>query len=239
MMKNSEPVFDKYAKQYDEEIQEAISASGYSVNHFYEYKIKEIHRILRSPPIHILDFGCGVGNVDPYIRKYFPEAEIYGVDISPESINIAKEKQKEFNISYSVFDPDLKSKFPFEKLFDMIFISGVIHHIPPSEHKKTLSFIESLMNQNGILFIFEHNPYNPVTRIVFRKWDLKVDKNANMIRPSYLKKQLKHCNLKCKKRNFTVFFPKILAFLNPLEKFMTAIPLGAQYYIIAKKNMGN
>jgi ubiquinone/menaquinone biosynthesis C-methylase UbiE len=88
--------FDKLAKNYEEWHKEAVKASGFDIQYFYECRIKEIHRILKKHPQEInriLDFGCGIGNVDPYIRKYFPTLEILGVDISEESIHIANEKQ--------------------------------------------------------------------------------------------------------------------------------------------------
>ena len=100
--------FDKQAKNYEAWHQELISASGFSRDYFYEYKIKEIHRVLSKrkakSPLSILDFGCGIGNVDPYIRKYFPDSQICGVDISEESIKIAKEKQRDSNIFYSILN---------------------------------------------------------------------------------------------------------------------------------------
>jgi len=232
-------VFDDFAKDYDAGHQKAVSASGFNINYFYEYKVKEAHRLLTKHnmefPRSVLDFGCGVGNVDPYIRRYFPNAEIYGTDISRESIEIAKEKNREHNISYAVFDPSLANSIPFDTAFDMIFVSCVFHHIPRSEHSKTLALLKSRLNPGGLLFIFEHNPYNPATRLVFYKHDKLPDKNANLIYPHYLKKRMRKQGIKVLWRNFTVFFPKFLSIFIPLEKYMTGVPMGAQYYVCGKK----
>ncbi len=34
---------------------------------------------------------------------------------------------------------------------------------------------------------------------------------------------------------FRIFFPRMLAKLRPLERFLTSLPLGAQYYVHAVK----
>lgn len=231
-------LFDKFAKNYDDGHKNTVSLSGFTTDYFYEYKVKEMHRVLSKqkidPPTSILDFGCGVGSIDPYIRKYFPDSEIYGIDISTESIKVAKEKQSEFDISYAVFDEEKGS--PFGMSFDLVFVSCVFHHIPREYHKKTLSFLRSCMNPNAFLFVFEHNPYNPAARIVFSKHDRPIDKDANMIYPGYLKRQMQRCNFEKVSLNFTVFFPKMLKAFMPLEKHLTCIPFGVQYYAMAKRD---
>jgi SAM-dependent methyltransferase len=230
-------VFDKFAKDYDKGHEETVKLSGFGTDHFYEYKIKEIHRILsetkQKMPLSILDFGCGVGSVDPYIRKYFPDSKIYGMDVSAESIKVAKEKCGEFNISYAVFDGD-DIKDPFGVSFDLVFVSCVFHHIPKEGHAKTLSFLTSCMDPDARLFIFEHNPYNPATRLIFNKHDRPFDENANMIRPGYIKKLMRSSGFEIMSLNYTIFFPKRLAIFMPLEKFMITIPFGAQYYVMAR-----
>jgi len=233
--------FDKYAYDYDEIHQDAIRASGYQIDYFYEYKVKEMHRVLskcdiKTPlhgnPMKILDFGCGVGNLDPYIREYFPEANIYGYDISEESVSIAREKHKKESIIYSVYD-NVTYSFPMDSMFDIVIASCVFHHIPPQEHIKALSCIWSNMCPGGSLFIFEHNPINPATRAVFHKNIL--DERAILVSSRNIKKKLEQCGFERARINYTVFFPKALSFFAPLERYISAIPFGAQYYTVAVK----
>ena len=234
--------FDKIAKDYEAWHSEVVSASGFSVEYFQEYKVKEIRRILKKynieSPISILDFGCGIGNADPYIRKHFPESQICGVDVSGESIKIAKEKQKDYNIRYEILDSKLlgrESTAQFEILFDFVFVFNVFHHVPKSEHMAILSYIKANMKPNGLLFIFEFNPYNPASRYIFNKFDRPVDKNANLIYPYYLKNKIKDSSFRPILCNYTVFFPKPLEKLILLEKYMTWLPMGAHYYLMAEK----
>ena len=236
------PAFDRLAETYDKDIQSVTSFSGHSIDYFREYKIKEIHRVLKENsmkhPRTILDFGCGIGSLSPYIRKYFPDAEIYGLDISSESISIAKEKQKAYNINYAIFDSLISGgvNFPFDvEEFDLVILSCVLHHIPEREQLNTLSFLQSVMNQESLLFIFELNPYNPLMRLVFRKYDRKEDENAEFIYPGKLKQQMKKCSLNVLEHNYTLFFPGLLSVFVPLEVYLKRIPFGAQYYIMASR----
>jgi len=230
-------LFDKFAKDYDEGHKDTIGLSGFGTDHFYEYKIKEIHRILSEKkqrmPLTILDFGCGVGSIDPYIRKYFPDSRICATDISEESIKIATEKCSGFDISFLVMDENLTEN-PFGIQFDLVFVSCVFHHIPRSNHEKVLSFLRSCMGPGALLFVFEHNPYNPATRMIFKKHDTPIDENANMIYPGYIKKLLRSNGSEVVALNYTIFFPKFLSVFAPIEKLMVAIPFGAQYYVMAK-----
>jgi SAM-dependent methyltransferase len=239
--------FDKLAKNYETWHQEIINSSGFSRDYFYEYKIKEIYRILTKNkikfPLSILDFGCGIGNVDPYIRKYFPDSVVFGMDISEESIKIAKEKQRASNITYKTLEINWQtsanaksSLYPApHTLFDLVFVSNVFHHAPKKEHAAIISYIHACMNPGALLFVFELNPYNPASRVIFNKYDRPYDKNANLIYPKYLKNKMKLFCLQTLLCNYTVFFPKFLSMFIPLEKYINRIPLGAHYYIMAKK----
>lgn len=233
-----EPVYDKHAETYDSKHQEAVSASGFEVSHFYEYKIKEIRRMLTKrgipEPQTILDFGCGVGNVDPYIRKYFPKSQIYGIDISEESVKIAGDKNAQYDISYAALNVSTDSTNPFNTKFDMVFVSCVFQHVPKAAHIDLMSFFKQNSNPGAHIFIFEHNPFNPITRSVFSGWDRKIDENADLYSPAYLKKSAREAGFEIAVSRFTVFFPKFLSVLAPLEKYIAWIPFGAQYYVMAR-----
>ena len=48
--------------------------------------------------------------------------------------------------------------------FDLVFVAGVFHHIPPEERQGAADAVAAHMAPGGSLVVFEHNPYNPVTR---------------------------------------------------------------------------
>ena len=83
----NKPEFDQYAEQYDRLVGEAIPESLNEDSYFAEYKIALMATRLNAKKTgRILDFGCGAGRSLPYLDQYFPEAELWGYDVSPVSL---------------------------------------------------------------------------------------------------------------------------------------------------------
>jgi hypothetical protein len=45
----------------------------------------------RAPPA-VLDFGAGIGNSVPFVRKYLPDAQITCLDVSTKSLEIGQSR---------------------------------------------------------------------------------------------------------------------------------------------------
>jgi len=228
--------FDKFARDYESILSESISAYGFSPSYFDEYKIGEVCRFVKSEglenkQIKFLNFGCGTGRSEKFIRKYFRKAAIFSIDVSEKSIEIATENNRELdNVVFKSFDG---YQIPFEDRFDIIFAANVFHHIAHEEHSVVLKRIYQNLNENGFLFIFEHNPLNPVTVRIVRSCEL--DRDAKLLSPFYTNRILSQSGFGWRRLRFMLFFPKYFRFLLPLEKYMGKIPFGAQYYFAAKK----
>lgn len=237
-MKTNKNEFDQFATDYDNILDERINFAGYDSSFFDERKIKEILDFLKlidlnEKPLKFLNFGCGTGKSEKFIAHYFKQASIYSIDISEKSIEIAKKRNKGLNnLTFTAFDG---YNIPVEYGFDVIIVANVLHHISPDEHIPVLNQIYQKMNNNGYLFIFEHNPFNPVTLKVVNSCEL--DKNAILLKPGYTKRILKSAGFQKQHIRFIHFFPKFLSFLTPFEKLLRKLPIGAQYYFIALKQM--
>jgi ubiquinone/menaquinone biosynthesis C-methylase UbiE len=225
--------FDKYAENYRNTHDKAIEISGADSDYFSEYKIMELLKFENpKQTLRVLDFGCGDGNSTVYIRKYFPNAIIIGVDVSEVSIDIAHKK----GIANTIFKFFDGVKLPFEDNgFDVVFTSMVFHHIEHKLHESVLKEIYRVLKKGGRFYNFEHNPNNPLTRRVVRACEF--DEDAVLLKPSYAKEITNNSGLKTEKLNYTLFFPrhKIFNFFLGLEKMLTWCPIGAQYYIRAIK----
>lgn len=225
--------FDEFAEGYRDTHNKAIGLSGADSDYFSEYKIVEVLKFEKAnQTLRILDFGCGDGNSSVYLRKHFPKAIIFGVDVSEESVNIAKSKNIS-NCNFSSFNGE-KLSFKDED-FDVVFTSMVFHHIEHKLHNGVLKEICRVLKKGGRFYNFEHNPNNPLTRKVVKECEF--DKNAVLLTPSYNLKIINNSGLKTEKLCYTLFFPrhKIFKIFIVLEKFLTWCPIGAQYYIRAIK----
>lgn len=221
--------FDKYADDYDKIIADQTQFFSDNDKYFAEYKINAVVAQLNRSPKKILEYGCGTGRNLQYFRDRFPEAAIFGVDISAQSIAVARE-QNPFANCYRLGDQSI----PDFGDFDLIFVAGVFHHIAPPERPGVLGEIKSLLSDDGSIFVFEHNPYNPVTRKLVR--ECPFDTDASLLTSALMKNLLTQAGFSTVKKKYTLFIPPAFSGLLKIEPYLGWLPLGGQYFIQAKKH---
>ena len=219
--------FDKYADSYSSDLKSAIPAGFRAIEYFSTYKVKLAKRMAPRSTKRILDFGCGIGQCSQYLALDFPEAEIFGFDVSEDSLEIARRRIQRANF-FSQWEQVA------DKKYDLIFTSNVFHHIDASEHLLWLSRLKEALTPEGRIIIFEHNPINPLTRIVFKRCIF--DQDAVMIGQKKFIEMSKSAGFLKPDSKYTLFFPGALKILEPLERFIGWLPLGAQYFLLLKKS---
>ncbi len=224
--------FDSHAMNYREVHSANVKMSGADSYYFAEHKVKLLNEYEQNSKSRLLDLGCGDGLTDVYFSKYFPAMLIDGIDISEKSIAEADKKQIP-RTSFTIYDGQT---IPFEdNYFDIVFVASVLHHIDFSLHQPVLHEIHRVLKPGGRLYIFEHNPINPVTRYFVSTCSF--DKGARLLGHSYSKKLLKSLSFRDIHRKFILFFPRkgLLAKLIRHEKKLSWLPLGGQYFFRAVK----
>ena len=68
--------FDRLSEKYIKMLEEETGKTGFSVDYVQEYKVIDLkfeaQKYLNTDnKLKILDFGCGIGLLIPYIRKHF------------------------------------------------------------------------------------------------------------------------------------------------------------------------
>ncbi|MDZ7722765.1 MAG: class I SAM-dependent methyltransferase [candidate division KSB1 bacterium] len=219
--------FDEYAEQYDNVLQQNIGKLGKNISYYAEHKVITLQRYLKKQPARILEFGCGTGRNIPFIKLAFPDACVWGCDVSRESLETARTN----NPSVSFFHVDEKPD-PLPAM-DMVFVSCVFHHIPVDQRDHWMQYIGIILALQGYLFIFEHNPYNPLTQHAVNTCPF--DKDAVLLRPAEFKSLLSGALLKHLRTDYILFFPAGLRRFNIFEKYLTRVPFGGQYMVMARK----
>ena len=90
--------FDRYASTYAEQHESSIALSGEEPEYFSQYKIDDLARVCeltRLAPARILDFGAGIGNSLAPMQRAFPDAQISGIDVSAESLEVCRTVARE------------------------------------------------------------------------------------------------------------------------------------------------
>lgn len=226
--------FDKFAEEYRSTHASNIKSSGETPEFFAEYKIKDVADYARKhafpDKIKILDFGAGVGTSVPYFKKYFPHAHVTCIDVSQKSLDIGQSRFTE-GVDFVHFDGQ---HIPFdEHSFNIVFAACVFHHISHAEHANLLSEISRVLKPRGVFFVFEHNPYNPLT--VRAVNTCPFDENAVLIKSTDMVQRIRSAGLGDIVQKYRIFVPGAIRYLRGLERYLTWLPLGAQYYIAARK----
>jgi SAM-dependent methyltransferase len=226
--------FDRFAEEYLADHAKNIRISGESPEYFARYKIEEVRRRWsasgRPEPEAVLDFGTGIGNSLPHLASAFPGARITGIDVSAKSLEIAARR---FPQAAALVEYD-GGALPFPQAsFDLVFSACVFHHIAAEEHETLFARLRELLRPGGWLVIFEHNPLNPLTRAVVDACPF--DENAVLIPARTLRARLQASGFGEVEIAYTAFFPRALAALRGLERVLARLPLGAQYYALARR----
>ena len=224
--------FDEFAKGYRSIHTENIKLSGVDSFYFAEMKVRMLLPFEKNNKALVLDVGCGDGATELFMNKYFSQWHVEGIDISKESITAAGTRGLP-NAFFSVYD-GTKIPFPDESI-NVVFIAGVLHHVAFGVHPLILKEIFRVLTKGGRLYLFEHNPLNPVTKYLVNT--CVFDKDARLLRSSYTLKILMRSGFRIITRKFIIFFPRkgIFSSLIFLEKYLQWLPLGGQYFIRALK----
>ncbi|MGI6167938.1 MAG: methyltransferase domain-containing protein, partial [Eubacteriales bacterium] len=107
-----------------------------------------VNRINMASPKKILDVGCGPGNSTEVLFSRYPDAYILGVDKSEEMISAAKTNYP--NLDFRICDVT-KDLSQLDDDFDIIFSNACIQWVP--DHKKLLTNLLNLLNDNGVLAV--------------------------------------------------------------------------------------
>ncbi len=232
MAKRSFDDFDAYANDYRSIHSDNVKLSGADSFYFAEHKVKQLMQFENGTSVKMLDIGCGDGVTELFISRMLPGWQVEGIDISEKSIARANEKNIS-NAHFSLYDG---KSIPFhDESFDMVFIAAVMHHIDFSLHAGLLKEIYRVLKKGGRLYLFEHNPLNPVTRYLVNT--CVFDKEAKLLGHRYTKNILESTQFKQIENRFILFFPRSGPFakLVKMENKLAWLPLGGQYMYRAVK----
>ncbi len=151
-----------------------------------------------NKPLHVLDFGCGCGEL---IRKIATDYNLQctGVEFSEQVVNYLNSINKIANLKYEFDDLDycntIKSKY------DLILVIDVLYFV--DDKKQSLKNIMQLLNQDGKAIIYYsgnndirnifdeigiHYEYSDISKNEIILWERSIE-YANVLKNQFINEQ--------------------------------------------------
>lgn len=245
-MRPSDPVswsgepaeFDDYAAEYQGGLDNPVKRMlGNSPDQFIAVKTRWLMRRepkLRTGGLAVLDYGCGVGSLMRVLAETGARAEFTGCDISS---GMLRQVEKRWPVKLGAppaLAPQQGAKTPFaDGQFDVATVSAVLHHVPVAERSAVYAELGRVLKPGGRLYVFEHNPRNPLVRHVIAR--TPIDQNAILLDPTEVRHGLLDAARYDLDTDYLMFMPPGMAFLRPVDRVLAWLPLGAQYVVAARK----
>ena len=211
-----------------------ISISGENKNYFARGRFAWLARCLshlEERPRTVMDFGCGTGSSIPFLLSEFVLESVLGVDLSVESLAIAKRLYGGACVQFAS-----RAEQQPAKHLDLAFCNGVFHHIPPDDRSAAINSVYSSLRPGGLFAFWENNPWNPGTRYIMSR--IPFDRDAITLSPPAARRLVREGGFEIIRTDFLFFFPRCLSSLRSLERRLARLPLGAQYQVLCRRPYG-
>ena len=115
--------------------------------------ISELKKL--NPKGTLVDIGCGTGHLIVQIAEHFPTLELFGVDISPEVLEFAKQRSIAQGVVHKIkFKTGNADQLPFEdNSIDYIVSTLSLHHW--ADPLRVLKELNRILKRDGRFLIFE------------------------------------------------------------------------------------
>jgi SAM-dependent methyltransferase len=225
------PEFDAYARDYERLLEDPLrTCFATGPVFFHERKLQVLLNLLagqglRPAAIRWLDVGCGKGDLLRIGAQHFASAA--GCDPSPEMIRASGLDGLQVQNS--------AGQLPFEsESFDLVTAACVYHHVPSDGRPALGDEICRVLRPGGTFCLFEHNPWNPVTRLIVSRTPL--DREAVLLSRRESEETVKRSGFRAVTGRFFLYLPEPLYRVIPsLENWLGRVPAGGQYAILFQR----
>jgi SAM-dependent methyltransferase len=228
--------FDEHARGYSDAVDRSVSFTGRDSAFFAKRKVEVLQSLCRRSvgdlaSLSVLDVGCGIGTTDRFLVSAV--AELHGVDISEEMVAVAHE-----NVSRAEFEWYDGEKLPYpDETFDVSIAICVLHHVPAALQTAFTAEMRRVTKPGGLVAVFEHNPFNPLTRHAVSACEL--DRGVILLRPSKTRGLLASVGTVDGRSCHFLFSPFGGVLGRTLDGALGWLPFGGQYVVTGRVPLGS
>jgi ubiquinone/menaquinone biosynthesis C-methylase UbiE len=230
--------FDKHAATYDGGLDNPIKRMfASSPDDYIAVKARWLMRRekeLRCGALSLLDYGCGAGDLMRVLAGLGARAALSGCDVSTGMLAEAAKRWPGGLAAAPSLAAQDGARTPFaDGQFDIATVSAVLHHVPIAERPAVYAELGRVLKPGGRLYVFEHNPRNPVVRHVIAR--TPIDVNAILLDANEVQAGLLDSARYEVETDYLMFMPPGIKFLRSIDRALAWLPLGAQYAVTARK----
>jgi 2-polyprenyl-3-methyl-5-hydroxy-6-metoxy-1,4-benzoquinol methylase len=111
----------------------------------FDYICETIHK--ETPKL--LEIGCGPGNITKYLLSKRADFDIFGIDIAPNMIELAKKNNP--TASFAIMD--CREISSLKSTYDGIVIGFCLPYLSQTDCIKLIADCSSLLNENGLIYL--------------------------------------------------------------------------------------
>jgi SAM-dependent methyltransferase len=228
-------VYDRHRDTYASDLDAAVRFSGKDHAFFTRRKAEELVALAErhvgpAGVLTALDVGSGIGLTDSFLAGQF--GSLAGVDVAHGALERAAERNPD--VDYEAYDGE---RLPFaDGAFDVTFTVCVVQVLPPERRAAFVGELQRVTSPRGAVVVFEHNPYNPLTRLAVRRFSLGRD--ARMLSARQLVELLRRAGASILETEHILLVPSDSRVARGLERRLARLPLGAQYAVAARPHGG-
>ncbi len=114
-------------------------------NSSYDFVCMELE--MRDPKV--LEIGCGPGNITKYLLSKRPDFDIFGIDVAPKMIELAKRNNPKANFAQM----DCRKISSLDTKYDAIICGFCLPYLSVQESEKLIEDAKNLLNNSGLIYL--------------------------------------------------------------------------------------
>ena len=227
--------FDQYAGAYRDLLRDPVrdlfapAGGGFFVRRKLEL-IQDFfaQRGQRTNGLAWLDIGCGQGDLLRLGQSHF--GHVAGCDLSEgmlqacDGIDVRKQQSP--------------TSLPFgDGSFDFVTAVCVYHHVPPADRGPLTRDAHRVLRPGGTFCVIEHNPLNPVTRLIV--WRAPIDADAQLLGAGAVRTLMRQSAVTPNGTRYFLLFPqRLYRPFRKIEAGLATAPFGGQYAVFGERSGG-
>jgi ubiquinone/menaquinone biosynthesis C-methylase UbiE len=142
-----------------------------------------------QPGQNVLDMGCGTGTLTLLIKQTQPNAAVYGLDVDPQVLDIARRKAEQAGETI-VLHQGRATCLPYpDGSFDRVFSSLMLHHLTRDDKRRALGEAFRVLKPGGELHVADFGkPHDPSMWLIslLIRWAEEIHDNILGLLPIFM-----------------------------------------------------